>query len=185
MIDTEVMRLRKLRNTALRARAFAAVLDSRPARPNSIFARGAQSCWRIARAVTGTLRAHPYLNFQKDTGALRKSYIQVTAEVQGGLARHRNRSLQTYCDELRQVERQLADSRALTWSADLSDTLGRFQVQLRGVVAELTAAARQESNAHALAAPRAMGRAETPAEARTMEENWPYLAFRPSLPRHL
>ena len=59
MIDAEVLRLRKLRNVALRSRALAKILDSdsfeRPAfAGQSMFARSAVVCWTIAQDRLGT-----------------------------------------------------------------------------------------------------------------------------------
>ena len=55
MIDTEVMRLRKLRNMALRVRAVAAVLGSECKTQQRTLAMSALVSWRVARAVTGRL----------------------------------------------------------------------------------------------------------------------------------
>src|ERR1700719_2128341 len=119
MIDTEVMRLRQLRNTALKARALAAALDSDPARRNSVFSQSAVSCWRIARVITGRLRAHPYLSYQRGPSAVRGVYDRLSAGLLSGIARYRGRSAQTFSRELQRVARGLDDARALTWSSDL------------------------------------------------------------------
>jgi len=71
MIDAEVLRLRDLRNMALRARALANSLDSGSLADDSVLARSAVTCWTIARIATGRLRAHPYLSYQKEPGQLR------------------------------------------------------------------------------------------------------------------
>ncbi len=140
MIDTEVARLRRLRNTALRARALAAALDSDPARLGSVFSRGAVNCWQIARVIT-----HHALS-----------------------------------DELRGVARELDDARALTWSSDLSDALGRSQRQIRGLIEELDADAgvRTASGSRHETAPRAETRiAAVRDDAGSVAGNWPYLAI--------
>jgi hypothetical protein len=178
MIDVEVIRLRKLRDTALRARAIAAVMDSQKAQHNSVFARSAQNCWQIARAITGRLRAHPYLNFQRGPGEMRASYDGLYASVLGGIARYRGRSFQFYCNELRRVARELDDARALTWSPDLSDDLGRSQVRIQRLireleVAQLAEAGSQVGKAIALDVPAGAARADGGA----VEGNWPYLNF--------
>src|SRR5882724_8177987 len=139
MIDTEVTRLRRLRNTALRARAVAGALNSKSGPRDSAFSRSAVSCWRIVRVITGRLRAHPYLSYQRGPSAVRGLYDRVIAAVLGGIARNRGRGLQTFSDELRRVARELDDARALTWSSDLSDALGRSQMQIRGLIEELDA----------------------------------------------
>jgi hypothetical protein len=178
MIDSEVIRLRRLRDTALRVRAIAAVLDSRPARRSSVVARSGQSCWRIARVITGTLRAHPYLNYQRGPSEGRAVYDRIRAGLLGGIARYRGRSLQTFCAEVQRVVRELDDTRALTWSADLSDALGRSQTQMRRLIEELDAAARTETGSRI--------ETDTQVEARSVAlrddagsvaGNWPYLAF--------
>jgi hypothetical protein len=46
MIDTEVVRLRKLRNAALRARALAKALES-DSIAHCVFAKSALICWTI------------------------------------------------------------------------------------------------------------------------------------------
>ncbi len=75
MIDIEVIRLRQLRNTALRARAIATALDAgHSGKVDSVLSRSALACWRIARVVTGKLRAHPYQSYQRDPGYLHSLY---------------------------------------------------------------------------------------------------------------
>src|SRR5258708_5528195 len=148
MIDTEVMRLRRLRNTALSARAIAAALESNPARRDSPFSRGAVSCWQIARVITGRLRAHPYLSYQRGPSGVRGICGRVSAGVRGAIARSRDLSLQIFCGELQRVARELNDARALTWSADLGDALGRSQTQIRKLIKELDVGARNEAGLH-------------------------------------
>jgi hypothetical protein len=178
MIDFEVMRLRRLRDTALRVRAIAAVLDSHPARRSSVPARSGQSCWRIARVITGTLRAHPYLKYQRGPSEVRAVYDRIRAGLLGGIARYQGRSLQTLRSELQYVARELDDARALTWSPDLSDTLGRSQTQMRKLIKELDAAARTEAGSRIETDTRADARSVALRDdAGTVAGNWPYLAF--------
>jgi len=177
MIDAEVMRLRRLRNTALRARAVAAVLDAHPQRRYSVFSRSAQSCWQIARVVTGRLRAHPYLSYQRGPSNVRRVYDRVSASMLGGIARRRDRSLQIFSAELRRVARELDDARALTWSADLSDTFGRSQTQIRRLIKELDAGARKEAGSQREAIPRVEVRLSPLRDEGRVPGNWPYLAF--------
>src|SRR5258707_14837663 len=103
MIDSEVTRLRRLRNTTLRARAVAATLDSEPARRDSVFSRGAVSCWQIARIITGLLRAHPYLSYQRGPSEARGVYVRLSAGLLGGIARYRGRTHQHFSVALRPV----------------------------------------------------------------------------------
>jgi hypothetical protein len=178
MIYTEVARLRRLRNTALRARAIAAKLDSDPARRESVFSRGAVSCWQIARVITGLLRGHPYLSYQRGPSELRGAYDRISAGLLGGVARYRGRTHQTLSDELRRVARELDDARALTWSSDLSDTLGRSQMQIRGLIKDLDTGARAESGSRHETAPQVETRiAAVRDDAGSVPGNWPYLAI--------
>jgi hypothetical protein len=182
MIDAEVMRLRRLRNTVLRARAIAAALRSGSVPGTPVFSRSALTCWRIARVITGWLRAHPYLSYQQDPSELRSLYDRISADLLARAAHYRGRSLHFFSDELRRVARELDDARALTWSPDLSDNLGRSQTQIRDLLKELDGGVRAEADSH-----------ETirRAEARTspfrgdagrhadsgVAGNWPYLAI--------
>jgi hypothetical protein len=180
MIDAEVIRLRRLRNSALRARAIAAALDSDsdPAGRGSVFSASSQICWRIARLITGRLRAHPYLSYQRGPSEVRAVVHRVNAALVRAIARYRGRQRQIYGEELRHVARELDDVRALTWSADLSDTLGRLQLQIRRLLTELEAGALAEAGVRLETAPRAGARADAVRdEAASVAGNWPYLAF--------
>jgi hypothetical protein len=173
MSDTEVLRLRRLRNTALWARAIAAVLDSRQTRRNSVFFRTQLSCWRVARTVTGKLRAHPHPRYQREPGGLHAACTRGGASFLGAVAQRRGRSLQILALELQRVARELDDARALTRSADLSDDFGRSQIQIRSLIKELDCAARNEARQEVQAqheiAPQTVASVES--------ENWPYLAL--------
>jgi hypothetical protein len=183
MIDVEVLRLRRLRDTALRARAIAAVLEGSLANPGSArrtatLCASASACWRIARVITGRLRAHPYLRYQRGPSELRNAYHRFNANVLAAVARYQGCSLQTLSLELRRVVRELDDARALTLSAELSDTFGRSQLQIRQLIRELDAGARHGSGSHQDTA----ARDEVHADARANEgggaaANWPYLAI--------
>jgi hypothetical protein len=182
MIDTEVMRLRQLRNTALKARALAAALDatldSDPARRSSVFSRSAVTSWRIARVITGWLRAHPYLSYQRGPSEVRGVYDRFSAGLLSAIARYRGRSAQTFSRELQRVARGLDDARALTWSADLSDTLGRAQMQIRTLIKELDADAPNEVASRHEAPARVEKRtADGRDDAGSVAANWPYLAI--------
>ena len=181
MIDTEVARLRRLRNTALRARAVAAALNSHSA-GDSAFSRSAATCWRIARVITGRLRAHPYLSYRREPSELRRLYDSVSAGLLGAIARYRGRTHQAFSEELRRVARELDDARALTWSPDLSDSLGRSQMQMRRLMMEVDEGARNEGG---LREERGSGplRGSTSrtgadrGQAGEVPGNWPYLAM--------
>ena len=178
MIDAEIMRLRRLRNTVLRARAMARELDSHPGRLNSVFSRSAIDCWGIARVITGKLRAHPYLAYQQGPGYLRTVCNQIFAMLLGGLALRRGRESRAFAVELQRVSRELDDVRALTWCSELSDTLGRSQMQIRRLVMEVNLVARKEGGLSYQPA-----RMDTPVVADDRDDSggvvaqWPYLAI--------
>jgi hypothetical protein len=181
MNDSEVLRLRQLRNTALRARAISAALRSSAetcAPRAATLSSSAAACWRIARVITGRLRAHPYPRYQQGPSRLRDVCHRVSARMLAAIASRRGRSLQTLSGELRRVVGELDDARALTWSADLSDTFGRSQAQIRRLIQELDAGARNEAGSLRDAVVRIEARAEArPGDAGGAAANWPYLAF--------
>jgi hypothetical protein len=178
MNDLEVARLRQLRNSALRVRAVAHALSAtRAVAQDPVLTRGACASWRIARVVSGRLRAHPYLRYQKDTALGVIVFNGVLARWLALKSRNRLQALCEYEMSLRQLARQLEDARALTWSSDLSDTFGRLQTEIRSVlvaVAGETAAASGSKRLpqHELSLADG-GAAALPA----IEGDWPYLAF--------
>lgn len=171
MTDAEVTRLRRLRNTALNARALAAMLESSSSHRDSVFSRSGVRCWQIAQVVTGRLRAHPYLSYQRGPSELRRVYGGIRASLLSSAARYSGRSLQALSDELQNVARELDDARALTWSTDLSDTLGRSQTQIRRLMAEVDAV-----DGGAVGARKVETRTAIEGETH-LAGNWPYLAF--------
>jgi hypothetical protein len=177
MIDMEVMRLRRLRNAALRARAFGAVMVSDRAERNDILVRSALSCWGIARAASGVLRGHPYLSYQKGPSVLRGAYDQVRALLLVAIARTRGRALSTCLQELRRVARELDDTRALTRSMELSDTLGRAQVKIRRLLRELDVAALVQAGSSGEIAALLNAPAGIRDDADALAGDWPYLAL--------
>jgi hypothetical protein len=176
MIDTEVVRLQRLRNTALRARAIATALISDPTVRNSVISQSAASCWRVARVTTGTLRAHPYIGYQRGPSSIRAAYDRVTASLLGAVSRYRGRSMQLLSSELAHVMGELDDARALTLSTELSDTLGRLQAQIRGLIAEIDSGTRVKSGAR-LTPVRIDMRTGVVRDDAAVAANWPYLAF--------
>ena len=169
MIDGEVLRLRKLRNIALRSRALAKTFDSGSVEERSVFARSALLCWTIARIASGRLKAHPYANYQSGPTWLSTLADGLYAAVVAFSARRRNRSLSVYAEQLQVLAREVGDVRSLTWSQDLGDALGRMQAQISrlahefdlGVLSE-TAGATSEPH---IAAPE------------SHHSSWPYLAI--------
>jgi hypothetical protein len=79
---------------------------------------------------------------------------------------------------LRRVARELDDARALTLSSDLSDTLGRSQTRIRGLIQELDADARNEAGSRHETAPRVETRTGAVRnDSGSVAGNWPYLAI--------
>ena len=179
MIDAEVLRLRKLRSVALRSRALAKILDSDSAQEQSVFARSAVICWTIARVASGRLRAHPYLSYQQGPGRLRDLADGLIGALVAMNARRRNRTLSVYAQQLQTVAREVDDVRAVTWSPDLSDALGRMQIRMRRLTNELDLGALGETGSAMV--PRAKAVACAPAnsalEAISADNAWPYLAI--------
>jgi len=137
MIDAEVERLRRLRGSALQLRAVARALGGKRSLKDQegLFSQGRCAAWRIARTVTGRLRAHPNFRYQKDAGVgtlLKISMMGVAASV---TATNRHRAMTEYGVQLKAVLRELDNARALTWAVDLSDTFGRSQRELRALIA--------------------------------------------------
>ena len=179
MIDTEVVRLRKLRSVALRARALAKALES-DSIDDCVFANSAVLCWTISRIATGRLRAHPYLRYQQGPSRIRELIDRSIASMIALTARRRNRCFSVYAPELQSVSREVADARALTWSADLSEALGRAQLQLGRLAKQLDGGAQHEGGA--LARPRIKTVVRAEASGGTLEDlatqtSWPYLAI--------
>lgn len=179
MIDAEVLRLRKLRNVALRARALAKSLDANCAEGRSVFARSAQICWTIARVASGRLRAHPYLSYQRGQSRLRELTDGLFASLVASNARRQNRCLSVYAQQLQSVGREVDDVRSLTWSPDLSDALGRMQTQMSRLVNELELGARGDSGAAQMPLAKAIACPETSdsLDEITADSSWPYLAI--------
>ena len=178
MIDTEVIRLRQLRNTALRARAIALALNASRPESGSVLSRSALACWRIARVITGKLRAHPYLSYQRDAGYLRSVFDGAVAALIGVLAKYRGGRFWRYSAWLQRVARELDDARALTWSPTLSDTLGRSQAEIRALMKELAADAREAAGSGSrIGAGAGLDVSGARSDGTGVAANWPYLAF--------
>src|ERR1700722_1150241 len=178
MIDTEVVRLRQLRAAALKARALAAAMDFSSPRGGPIFSRSAVSCWRIARLATGRLRAHPYLSYQRDASSARGVFDRVIAYLLAAISQRQGQSWRTFLVELKRVAREVDNARALTWSADLSDSLGRSQTEIRRLIKEVEAGARKESGAPIETGYGVEKGVKVIGDgAATVPGSWPYLAF--------
>ena len=176
MIDTEVIRLRQLRNTALRARAIALALNAPHPESGSVLSRSALACWRIARVITGKLRAHPYQSYQRDAGYLRSVYDGAVAALMAVLAKYRGSRSGQYSAQLQRVAHELDDARALTWSPTLSDTLGRSQAEIRALMKELAADVREAAGSR-IEAGSGLDASDARGHGTGVAANWPYLAF--------
>lgn len=178
MNDPEVARLRRLRGVALRVREIARALGSAPwAKDDGLFLRGAGASWRLARVISGKLHGHPYVRYQKGAGLGMIVANRVVATLLSAVCRTRPAGVKAYEARLTNLVRQLEDARALTWSTEFSDTLGRSLAELRSLIAEV--GAQTQSGA-------AIGRMPSRAPqtdrlvgelAQTIDGDWPYLAF--------
>jgi len=179
MIDAEVLRLRKLRNVALRVRALAKILDSDSTQEQSVFARSALICWTIARVASGRLRAHPYLSYQHGPSRLRDLVDGLIGSFVAMNARRQNRRFNVFAQQLQAVASEVNDVRALTWSPDLSDALGRMQIQMRRLANELDLGAIGECGAAVMPRVKAVACAEASnaLDEITVDSSWPYLAI--------
>ena len=171
MVDAEVLRLRKLRNVALRARALGKSLDSNPDAGDSVFERGSVLCWTIARIATGRLRAHPYLSYQKGHGDLAALTDAAIAGALATAAQRQRREFRVFAEHLQAVAREVDDVRSVSLSPDLSDALGRMQIQMRRLMGELHCKLPVQQRIVAV------GDKHRPSQEISVEGNWPYLAI--------
>jgi hypothetical protein len=196
MIDPEVARLRRLRDEALRVRQIARRLGAaRWGNNDPLLNRGACASWRLVRVVTGKLIEHPYLRYQQGPGLGTLLGNRLAAEWIALTRKERSRGLNTLAFELQSLSRQLDDARALTWSTDFSDALGRSRSEISRLVHALateTQTATQTATQAAtethdveleprLRPARAEGMPRTDSLvgglAQRFERDWPYLAF--------
>jgi hypothetical protein len=188
MFDSEVERLRRLRGSALRTRAVARALRGRqpgnPSRNDDLLDRARCAAWRIARAVSGHLRAHPYASFQKGAGLgilLRNSMVATAASF--GASTH-DQALHYLGSQLGRLAHELDDVRALTWAADLSDQLGRSQREIRELLTATECVTQMGSGqlgavptGQVSAVPLGSAVVEGASERPLPGADWPYLAF--------
>jgi hypothetical protein len=169
MIDREVERLRRLRAMALRVRTVARALGPEDALLN----RGRCAAWRVARIVSGRLRAHPYSSFQRDAGISVVLANSLSAANAALGVKTRRQGLLRFEAHLRSLARELSDVRALTSASDLNDNFGRSQVEIRALLAALA----YETSGIRVSEASTM----TPiADARgpaAVDSDWPYLVF--------
>ena len=195
MIDFEVERLRRLRASALRLRAVSRALGANRAMlDDGLLSLGACAAWRVARVVSGHLRAHPYESFQKDAGLGTLLMNGLVAKAAALGTSRRSQVLAHLERHSTALSRELDDARALTRAADLSDSFGRSQNEIRSLIAAVECAA-GAAEATALPRPVPQPRAVPPLPRRTEMPrrpapvsgssaaataaggDWPYLAF--------
>jgi hypothetical protein len=153
-----------------------------------LLARGACASWRIARVVTGKLMEQPYLRYQQSAGVGSLIGNRLAAEWIALVSKDRPSGLKAYAFELQSLLRQLDDVRALTWSIEFSDALGRSQSEIKTLLRTLAGeiqGAETESLPLATRLPVRAGRTESAPRtdrlageiAKGFEADWPYLAF--------
>jgi hypothetical protein len=123
MIDAEVLRLRKLRNSALGARALAFALD--PSGADEYCTRSAVLSWRVVRLTSGRLSEHPFPDYQRSAGALTAWRLAASARVRSSFLARFGRGHSALLREMEDLTRALNDVRSLTLAPHLSDALGR------------------------------------------------------------
>jgi hypothetical protein len=145
-----------------------------------LLTRGGCAAWRVARAVTGRLRAQPSARWQKDAGILVVTVNALIAAI-AALGTRRDSVLKRFAGELKLLARELDDARALTWVADLSDSFGRSQVEVRSLLSALADEARGRlcDGAAARDAPPVMTPvgSDAPHFGPAAAADWPYLGF--------
>jgi hypothetical protein len=172
MSNDEVERLRKLRANALRVRAIARALESSQRQPlvADRLQRVSGATWRISRAVSGRLRAHPYAAFQKDAGTLTILANSLRASAVASFLGRHARAANYLAGELSTLSRLLDDARALTCTLDLSDSFGRSLIEIRGLIAEIRGRQRAPATPALVLKPRS-------AAVAVGDSDWPYLSL--------
>jgi hypothetical protein len=126
------------------------------------------------------LRAHPYLSYQRGPSQGRALADRLIAAVVASIARGQNRRLNILAEQLQCVAREVDDARALTWSQDLSDALGRTQLQVRRLAKELDTELHSDAAKVGASRINAIVRADPSQVALEdigVENSWPYLAI--------
>ena len=170
MIDLEVIRLRQLRRTALMTRQLARSIGKALPGDNA-FSRSALAAWGIARLINGRLAAHPNLSCQQGPSALQTAIDGSLASLTAWVALKQRKPHTVFAQQLQLMSRALNDTRALSWSADLGDDLGRAQWQLLRLQQELSAGVAQEKGAHT------ESQVEVSSDTAARSADWPYLAI--------
>jgi hypothetical protein len=171
MIDAEVSRLRRLRRVALLTRKLAQTLHLKFP-DDGVFARSAVAAWSVARLLNGRLKSHPNLSYQQGPGALQTVMDHSLAMLTGMVAVKQGRPHSVFVQQLQILARDIQDTRALTWSAELGDAFGRAQWQRLSLLQDLSVDLRREGGVQAEV------RAEAPSSsAAASSTDWPYLAI--------
>ena len=129
MPDAEVIRLRRLRRAALQMRGLARAMRSGSA-GDAVLERGAVLAWSVARLVSGRLKAHPNLSCQQGPSWVQNVIDGTLASITGFVALKQGRARPVMAEQLQLLTRELDDVRALNWSRELGDALGRAQWRL-------------------------------------------------------
>jgi hypothetical protein len=178
MIDPEVARLRRLRGEALRVRAIARALGAaRWATNDTFLSRGACASWRVARIVSGKLKAHPYLRYQKDASAGVHVRNRLAAWYLALVCKDRIHALKEYESRLCALVRQLEDTRALAWSSDFSDSLGRAVYDISSLLDDLGPVTQSAATRQRLPVRAPRGEQLVDNLGSAIPGDWPYLAF--------
>lgn len=163
---------------ALRARALADNLDTEHDDADSVFGACAVNCWGLVRVISGHLKAHPYLSYQRGPSRSRDLFYGVLAAPIGSAARQKNRRHSVFAGYLQTLARELENTRAVTRSPDLSDALGRVQVRLRELLEEILAGAHREGGVQHVSRADTLRVASARARAQNASStDWPYLAI--------
>ena len=177
MVDPEVARLRRLRNEALLVREIARTFESNQWAANeSLLDRSACASWRIARVISGRLRAHPYAEYQKDADVTVRVRNRLHAHALALANRNRVRGLSVLETHVNALGRRLDDAIALAWSSDFSEALSRSQLEIN----TLSAALAQETHSgerHEPAVIRPARPESMVGDLAALDGDWPYLAF--------
>jgi hypothetical protein len=163
-------------------RAIARTLSSRPyALNDALLGGGAGASWRIARAVSGRLKAHPYASYQQDAGLGQQLRDKLFASFLALGIRSRVRALAEFESHVCALARQLADVRALTSSPELSASLGRSQNETKTLLEAVARGTVREppSTSDSIPLPHGCAVAASGAGnvATSIAGEWPYLAF--------
>jgi hypothetical protein len=181
MIDPEVARLRRLRGEALLVREVARTFASTHWAANeSLLDRTACASWRIARTVSGRLRAHPYAEYQRDAGAASRVADRLHASYLALTHKNRQRALQSLLMHVNTLGRQLDDAISLAWSSDFSEALSRSQFEIKALsaaIASQTQSGLAQERPQVKAAPARTADGMAGDLGVALEGDWPYLAL--------